>query len=89
MLSTGMVSIESKEVRDIVSAELLKFEAKNSELMKQNETIIAQGKQEYMALEDEFRMALQIEANRYNELYTRLEQTTGINNCTFLNPLWA
>ena len=72
----GMVSLESREVRDLVEHQITRCEAKNTEILKQNIQKLMESKKDYAALEDEFRLALQIEANRYNELHASYEHTT-------------
>lgn len=72
---SNKVLIGSEEFREMIKKELTMCEARYSEI---NETSIKQIKEkewEYETLEDEFRMALQIEAKRYKELYS-LQETT-------------
>ncbi|XP_057292274.1 leucine-rich repeat and coiled-coil domain-containing protein 1-like isoform X2 [Hydractinia symbiolongicarpus] len=73
----GMVKIESKEVKDIIEKEVTKCERRTAEVINQHVQRLNERNIEYKALEDEFRMALQIEANRYNELHEAFEQSSN------------
>ncbi|XP_056008134.1 leucine-rich repeat and coiled-coil domain-containing protein 1-like [Ostrea edulis] len=61
-------SLDSKELQEVISEQVKKAEKNyNMEVKSQNEKVDLLSKQ-YSDLEDEFRMALQIEANRFKEL---------------------
>lgn len=73
----GMVKIGSKEVKDIIDKEVTKCERRTAGVINQHVQRLNERNIEYKALEDEFRMALQIEANRYNELHEAFEQSSN------------
>jgi len=68
-----MVYIDGCEVHQLIEKEITKIENKNLQLIQQYKDNLDVKSKEYKDLEDEFRMALQIEANRYNELHSMYE----------------
>eukprot|EP00794_Sanderia_malayensis_P018762 gene18762-20653_t len=65
---TGMVQLDGKEIREIIEKEIAKQEGRYSQLIRQFNERIESRNRDYAALEDEFRMGLQLEANRFSEL---------------------
>mgnify|MGYP002803881909 CR=1 FL=1 len=64
----GLVRPDSRDMRELIDKEVVKQEARFEQLLKQWDEKLRQRNQEYADLEDEFRMALQIEAKRFHEL---------------------
>ncbi|CAB4004917.1 Leucine-rich repeat and coiled-coil domain-containing 1 [Paramuricea clavata] len=64
----GLVRPDSRDMREIIDKEVVKQETRFEQLIKQWDEKLSQRNQEYADLEDEFRMALQIEAKRFHEL---------------------
>ena len=56
------------EFREAVAKEAESAERRHAQRVSELEERLAEGKQQYAALEDEFRMALTIEATRFTEV---------------------
>lgn len=72
----GMVRVDSQEVRTIVDREVAKQESVHQQLIREYQNKLNKRDLEYAALEDEFRMGLQIEANRFRELQEAFERVS-------------
>ncbi|XP_066929451.1 leucine-rich repeat and coiled-coil domain-containing protein 1-like [Clytia hemisphaerica] len=68
------VNIDGTEVSKIVEKEVQKCDHRHRELLNQLESKLAEKNKDYEDLEDEFRMALKIEADRYNKLAQAYEE---------------
>ncbi|XP_028392315.1 leucine-rich repeat and coiled-coil domain-containing protein 1-like [Dendronephthya gigantea] len=64
----GLVRPDSRDMREVIDKEIVKTEARFEQLMKQWDEKLRQKNRDYAELENEFRMALQIEAKRFQEL---------------------
>ena len=75
----GMFTIGSKEFQDFLAREVARIEkGKSHELQRQQEKIDALEKN-YAELEDEFRLALHVEADRFKQRQLSFEQTSTEN----------
>ncbi|KAL9975413.1 hypothetical protein ACROYT_G012573 [Oculina patagonica] len=72
----GLVRADSQEVRGIVDREIAKQEGLHQQIIKEYQDKLNKRDLEYVALEDEFRMGLQIEANRFRELQEAFERVS-------------
>ncbi|CAH1800262.1 unnamed protein product [Owenia fusiformis] len=63
-------SLGSPELQGLISKEVARVESRHIQELQANQNKIANLTQQYNELEDEFRMGLQVEANRFNELQT-------------------
>jgi len=72
----GLVRVDSQDVRVIVDREVAKQESVHQQIIKEYQDKLNKRDLEYAALEDEFRMGLQIEANRFRELQEAFERTS-------------
>lgn len=72
----GLVRVDSPEVRAIVDREVTKQECVHQQIVKEYHDKLNKRDVEYAALEDEFRMGLQIEANRFRELQEAFERVS-------------
>ena len=70
----GLVAVDSSHVRDLINKEKVEVNARCEEAIQHHISKLNERNSEYVALEDEFRLALQIEANRYNELLSARDQ---------------
>ncbi|KAJ7376666.1 leucine rich repeat [Desmophyllum pertusum] len=72
----GLVRADSQEMRQIVDREVAKQESFHQQIIKEYQDKLNKRDLEYAALEDEFRMGLQIEANRFRELQEAFERVS-------------
>ncbi|XP_031569336.1 leucine-rich repeat and coiled-coil domain-containing protein 1-like [Actinia tenebrosa] len=72
----GMVKVDSAQMRDAVDREIAKQEARYEQVIAQYQQRLEKKDAEYVALEDEFRMGLTIEANRFKELQEAFERVS-------------
>lgn len=72
----GLVRADSQEVREIVDREVAKQESLHQQIIKDYQEKLNKRDVDYAALEDEFRMGLQIEANRFRELQEAFERVS-------------
>ncbi|XP_015774025.1 PREDICTED: leucine-rich repeat and coiled-coil domain-containing protein 1-like [Acropora digitifera] len=70
----GLVRVDSQEMRAVVDREVAKQENVHQQIIKEYQGRLNKRDIEYAALEDEFRMGLQIEANRFRELQEAFER---------------
>ncbi|XP_065674856.1 leucine-rich repeat and coiled-coil domain-containing protein 1-like isoform X2 [Hydra vulgaris] len=74
-LLEGMIPANGKEVQELVEKAVFKERQQDVDSINQYKLRLEEKNREYNALEDEFRMALQLESNRYNELHEAYEQS--------------
>ncbi|XP_015774024.1 PREDICTED: leucine-rich repeat and coiled-coil domain-containing protein 1-like [Acropora digitifera] len=72
----GLVRVDSQEMRAVVDREVAKQENVHQQIIKEYQGRLNKRDIEYAALEDEFRMGLQIEANRFRELQEAFERVS-------------
>jgi len=72
----GLVRVDSQEMRAVVDREVAKQENVHQQIIKEYQDRLNKRDIEYAALEDEFRMGLQIEANRFRELQEAFERVS-------------
>ncbi|XP_062897425.1 leucine-rich repeat and coiled-coil domain-containing protein 1 [Mobula hypostoma] len=70
------VTLNGPEFQDAVSREVAKVEERHAQELKGYQEKIDLSKQQYNTLEDEFRMALAIEANRFKEVKSGFDHVT-------------
>ncbi|XP_019628740.1 PREDICTED: leucine-rich repeat and coiled-coil domain-containing protein 1-like [Branchiostoma belcheri] len=73
----GRFSLNSKEFQEVLAREVAKEEKRHSQELKSQQQRIETLTKQYTDLEDEFRMALQIEASRFREVQEAFENATG------------
>ncbi|XP_035680268.1 leucine-rich repeat and coiled-coil domain-containing protein 1-like [Branchiostoma floridae] len=73
----GRFSMNSKEFQEVLAREVAKEERRHSQELKSQQQRIETLTKQYADLEDEFRMALQIEASRFREVQEAFENATG------------
>ncbi|XP_059835206.1 leucine-rich repeat and coiled-coil domain-containing protein 1 isoform X1 [Hypanus sabinus] len=71
------VTLNGPEFQDAVSREVAKVEERHAQDLKGYQEKIDLSKQQYNSLEDEFRMALAIEANRFKEVKSGFDHVTA------------
>ena len=69
-----MIPRDGEELRRLVGGEQERHRVQEQALSDKYQSKIDEGERQYRALEDEFRMALRIEADRYTDLEARHEQ---------------
>lgn len=69
--------LDGMEVQDMVAREVEKERAKMEDVVEQHKQRLAEQQKAYQNLENEFRMALRIEAERYLDLQRTYEQVAG------------
>ena len=69
--------LDGREVQDMVAREVEKERAKMEDVVEQHKQRLAEQQKAYQNLENEFRMALRIEAERYQDLQRTYEQVAG------------
>ncbi|XP_047124156.1 leucine-rich repeat and coiled-coil domain-containing protein 1 isoform X1 [Hydra vulgaris] len=74
-LLEGMIPANGKEVQELVEKAVIKEHQQDFDSINKYKLRLEEKNREYNALEDEFRMALQLESNRYNELHEAYEQS--------------
>ena len=61
-------SLDSREVQELVGQGVERERERAERLVEQHQQRVAEQQKAYQTLEDEFRMALRIEASRYEEV---------------------
>lgn len=69
-----LVRVDGQEMRELVEREAAKQEGFHQQIIKEYQEKLNKRDLDYAALEDEFRMGLQIEANRFRELQEAFER---------------
>ena len=69
--------LDGREVQNVVAREVEKERAKMEGVVDQHKQRVAEQQKAYQNLEDEFRMALRIEAERYHELQRTYQEVAG------------
>ena len=62
--------LDGREVQELVSRKVERERERAEELVEQHKQRLSEQQKAYQALEDEFRLALRIEASRYQEVCT-------------------
>ena len=65
----GCKPLDGPEVRELVRTRVEEERRRREEVVEQHRLRLVEQQKAYQALEDEFRMALRIEASRYQEVY--------------------
>lgn len=72
----GLVRVDGQEMREIVDREAAKQEGLHQQIIKEYQDKLNKRDLDYAALENEFRMGLQIEANKFSELQDAFERVS-------------
>ncbi|KAK3603812.1 hypothetical protein CHS0354_042814 [Potamilus streckersoni] len=72
-------TLDSKELQEVIHTEVKRIEKEHNQELKVQQAKVDELSKRYSELEDEFRMALQIEANRFKELQVAFETISEDN----------